>query len=79
MKRFLSVLVIISLLIAALPALAQDDTLDKTYVSQDGVFTFDYPGDWTFAVDVDGTAVVWDKNTTVYIYGPEQVAAHHPG
>jgi hypothetical protein len=79
MKRFLSVLVIISLLIAALPALAQDETLDKTYVSQDGVFTFDYPGGWTFAVDMDGTAVVWNKNTTVYIYGPEQVAARNWG
>ena len=30
MKKCLSALVIISLLIAALPALAQDETLDKT-------------------------------------------------
>jgi hypothetical protein len=74
MKKCLSVLVIISLLIAALPALAQDEALDKTYVSQDGLFTFDYPGGWRFAVDLDGTAMVWNKDTTVYIYGPKQVA-----
>jgi hypothetical protein len=79
MKRFLSVLVITSLLIAALPALAQGEILDKTYVSHDGVFTFDYPGAWKFAIDMDGTAVVWNKNTTVYVYGPEQVAARNWG
>jgi hypothetical protein len=53
MKRFLSALVILSILIAALPALAQGETLDKTYVSHDDVFTFDYPGEWKFAVDID--------------------------
>jgi hypothetical protein len=79
MKRFLSALVILSILIAALPALAQGETLDKTYVSHDDVFTFDYPGEWKFAVDIDGTAVVWNKNTTVYVYGPEQVAARNWG
>ena len=80
MKKCLLVLVITSLLIAALPvALAQDEMLDKTYVSQDSLFTFDYPGEWKFAVDMDGTAVVWNKDTTVYVYGPEQVAGRDWG
>ena len=75
MKRCLLVLVIIGLLIAALPALAQDDMLDKTYVSPDDLFSFNYPGAWKFVVEMDGTASVWDKDTSVYVYGPAQIAA----
>ena len=75
MKRCLLVLVIFSLLITALPVLAQDDTLDKTYVSPDNLFSFNYPGTWKFMVEMDGTASVWNKDTSVYVYGPAQIAA----
>jgi hypothetical protein len=75
MKKCLLILMIISLLIAALPVLAQDDMLDKTYVSPDNLFSFNYPGTWKFVVEMDGTATVWDKDTTMYVYGPAQIAA----
>jgi hypothetical protein len=72
MKRCLFVLAIVVLLIAALPVLAQEK-LDETYVSKDGTLSFDYPSEWKLEVDMDGTMVVYDDNTTVYIYSPAQI------
>jgi hypothetical protein len=74
MKKCLFVLAIIVLLIAALPVLAQEE-LDETYVSKDGTLSFAYPSEWKLEVDLDGTMVVYDDNTTVYIYSPAQVFA----
>jgi hypothetical protein len=72
MKKCLFVLAIVVLLIAALPVLAQEK-LDETYVSKDGTLSFDYPSEWKLEVDMDGTMVVYDNNTTVYIYSPAQL------
>jgi hypothetical protein len=72
MKKCLFVLAIVALLIVALPVLAQEE-LDEIYVTADGTLLFAHPSEWKFEVDMDGTMVVFDKNTTIYIYSPDQI------
>lgn len=68
-----SILVVLVALVALpLAAQAQDDRLNATYTSEDGMFAFDYPGMWTPDIFDDGSVNLYsyDVSVDIYIYGP---------
>lgn len=64
-RLILAVFILIGLL-TALPALAQDIELDKTFTFDDGT-SFQYPSDWTLEAEEDSYVTVYSDDTQIFV------------
>lgn len=64
--RFILAVFILVGLLTALPALAQDVELDKTFTFDDGT-SFQYPSDWTLEAEEDSYVTVYSDDTQIFV------------